>query len=350
MNYNIFLQKFGNDNHCRNYKMNDRYFKKAFTINNNTNKINYTIQNNNTVSGKNSKSISISEAIKKIENLKRKYNKLNFQKQINSKIVYKKILKLKEKYFSENNKVSSAENNLNSEKNNKNINLFKIESTDKITMINKSWNKKPNLNLRLYSNDNLESNFGIDTSSNNKKNKLQKRNEINYQIMSESQSKNYNKNILNNLYKNYSENNNKKIRDEFLYLDKKINLLLKDEDSFNEKNYNEYLYKNKRLKSVGLIKDRIILLNDVKNKIKKINKDSYEEIEKTQNSEFSIDSQMTLGFKHIKPIIKRENFYDEYLKDDEPKKENETISKPILIRSLPRPKLNVPNYPSFFRK
>ena len=350
MSYNIFIQK-GNYNHCRNFNMNDRYFKKAFTINNNTNKINLTIQNNknnNTISGKNTKSISISEAIKKIENLKNKYNKLNFQKQINSKFVYKKILKLKKKYFSENNKVSNTENNLNSDKNNKNNNFFKIESTDKITMINKSWNKKPNLNLRLYSNDNLCSNFNIDISSKDKKIKLQKRNEINYQIRSETQSKTYNKNRF--LYKNYSENNNKKIRDEFLYLDKKINLLLKDDDSINDKNYNEYFFKNKRLKSVCPIKDRIILLTDVKNKIKKINKDSYEEIEKTQNSEFSLDSQITLGFKHIKPVIKKENFYQEYLKDEEPKEEIDRISRPILIRSLPRPKLNVPNYPSFFHK
>ena len=93
-------------------------------------------------------------------------------------------------------------------------------------------------------------------------------------------------------------------------------------------------------------------MTNVKNKIKKINKDLYEknENEKTQNSEFSIDSQITLGFKHIKPIIKKDNFYEEYLKEDEPKIEKETISKPILIRTLPRPKLNVPNYPSFFRK
>ena len=357
MSYNIFLQKLRNDeNHFRNYKLNDRYLKKAFTINNNTNKRNHnhTIKNTNTISVKNSKSISISEAIKKMETLKNKYNKINFQKQINSKIVYKKILKLKEKYFNENNKVSNTENNLILEKNNKNDNLFKIESTDKITMINKSWNKKPNLNLRLFSNDNLDINFNIDTPSIDKKIKLQKRNEINYQISSENQSKTYNKNrVKNNLYKNYSDINNKKIRDEFLYLDKKINLLLKDEDSddsINMKNNNEYLYKNKRLKSVCPIKDRIILLTDVKNKIKKINKDSYEEIEKTQNSEFSVDSQITLGFKHIKPVIKKENFYKEYLKDDEPKTEIDRISKPILIRSFPRPKLNVPNYPFFFHK
>ena len=114
---------------------------------------------------------------------------------------------------------------------------------------------------------------------------------------------------------------------------------------------NEYFYsknKNKRNKSVCPIKVRIILLTDVKKKIKRINKDLYEENDKTQNS--SVDSDITLGFSHIKPVIKKENFYEEYLKEDEPKKENETISKPILIRPLPRPKLNVPNYPSFFHK
>ena len=67
-----------------------------------------------------------------------------------------------------------------------------------------------------------------------------------------------------------------------------------------------------------------------------------------QNSSF--DSQINLGFKHIKPVIKKEKFFEDYLKEDQPKKEKDTISKPILIRSLRRPKLNVPNFPSFFYK
>ena len=223
--------------------------------------------------------------------------------------------------------------------------LYKIENTDKISMINKSWNKKKSYNKEER----------INISINEKKLKLQKSNEIYYQINSESSKKNKNNKIDNNLktYNNHLEKNNKNIRDEFLYLDKKINLLLKNEESINDNgNDNKNLYKNKRFKSVCPIKERIFLLTNVKNKIKKINKDLYEknENEKTQNSEFSIDSQITLGFKHIKPIIKKDNFYEEYLKEDEPKIEKETISKPILIRTLPRPKLNVPNYPSFFRK
>ena len=345
MSYNLFLQKLSNDNIFRNSTINERYSKRAFASSENIYK-NNNINTNKTISSKsNSKSISISEVIKKIESLKKKYNKLNYQKQIINKNTYKKILNLKKKYFNEHNKISNTESNINII-NNKSIkktiiNTYKIETTDKISMINKSWNKKINNNLEEKNHKNI----------NDKKTKLEKTNEINYMINSVSSKKmENNNNRINNLklYTNYSEKNNKNIRDEFLSLDKKINLLLKDNDGFNESD-NESLYNNKRFNSICPIKDRIFLLTDVKNKIKKINKDLYEENEneKTQNS---IDSQITLGFKHIKPVIKKEKFYEEYFKDDEQKKENDSISKPILIRSLPRPKLNVPNYPSFFRK
>lgn len=345
MSYNLFLQKLSKDRNFRNFTLNERYSKRAFTLPENIYQKTNNLKTNKTISSKNNqKTISISEAIKKIETLKKKYNKLNYQNQINNKNIYEKILTLKKKYFNENNKISNTEYIIDEENKIKNKNMYKIETTDKISMVNKSWNKKKSYNIDERN----------DTPINDKKIKLQKSNEINYQISSESPKKNENiKNRVNNLklYNNYFEKNNNNIRDEFLYLDKKINSLLKENDGIND-NDNEFFYKNKKNKSVCPIKERIYLLTDVKNKIKKINKDLYEENEneKTQNSEFSIDSQITLGFKHIKPIIKRENFYDEYLKDDEPKKENETISKPILIRSLPRPKLNVPNYPSFFRK
>jgi hypothetical protein len=299
-----------------------------------------------TIPSKTIKSKSISEAIKKIENLKKKYNKINYEKKINDKMIYNKILKLKNKYMNDDdNIISNTISNIN--RNNMN---FQIESTDKISMINKSWNKK---NLKIQTNNTMANN---NTIKNEKKIKLQKTNEINYQINSESPfiNKTEQNRVKTNLYQNYTDKNIKNIRDEFLYLDKKINLLLKEDDdndnsNENENNVEELLFSNKRLKSVRPIKDRIILLTDVKNKIKKINKD-YEEVDKTQNSEYSIDSQINLGFKHIKPIIKRENFIEEYFKDDEVKNDNETITKPLLIKSFPRPKLNVPNYPSFFRK
>ena len=346
MKYNKFLQSFGYGNKIRNYPLNERYFQKTMTLNKDSNMTTFNKIFTKTIPSKTIKTKSISEAIKKIENLKKKYNKINYEKKINDKMIYNKILKLKNKYMNDDdNIISNTISNIN--RNNMN---FQIESTDKISMINKSWNKK---NLKIQTNNTMANNKTI---KNEKKIKLQKSNAINYQINSESPSINKSEQyrVKTNLYQNYTDKNIKNIRDEFLYLDKKINLLLKEDDdndnsNENENNVEELLFSNKRLKSVRPIKDRIILLTDVKNKIKKINKD-YEEVDKTQNSEYSIDSQINLGFKHIKPIIKRENFIEEYFKDDEVKNDNETITKPLLIKSFPRPKLNVPNYPSFFRK
>ena len=47
----------------------------------------------------------------------------------------------------------------------------------------------------------------------------------------------------------------------------------------------------------------------------------------------------------------KENSIEDYFKEEQ---KNNTLknklSKPVLIRSLPRPKLNIPKYPSFFFK
>ena len=348
MNYNIFLQRFGYGNKLRNFSINERYLNKNMTLNKDPNISSFNKIFNKTIPTKTIKSKTISEAIKKIENLKQKYNKISYQKTINDKMIYNKILRLKNKYLNENNIISNTISNSNG--NNTNL---QIESTDKISMINKNWNKKQN--LLIHTNNNITNN---NTKTNDKKIKLQKSNEINYQINSESPliTKPDKKRVKTRLDRKYTDKNINNMRDEFLYLDKKINLLLKeDDDNNNDSNYYNdsdeegLLFSKRRLKSVCPIKDRIILLTDVKNKIRKINKD-YEETDKTQNSEYSVDSQINLGFKHIKPIIKKEKFIEEYFKDDEQKKDNETISKPLLIKSFPRPKLNVPNYPSIFRK
>ena len=45
----------------------------------------------------------------------------------------------------------------------------------------------------------------------------------------------------------------------------------------------------------------------------------------------------------------KENSIEEYFKEElKDKNIKEHLSKPVLIRSLPRPKLNIPKYPSFF--
>ena len=77
----------------------------------------------------------------------------------------------------------------------------------------------------------------------------------------------------------------------------------------------------------------------------------FKENEKNNNSNISIDSQTALDFKHIKPVIMKENSIEEYFKDEQGNKyTQDNLSKPVLIRSLPRPKLNIPKYPSFFYK
>ena len=47
----------------------------------------------------------------------------------------------------------------------------------------------------------------------------------------------------------------------------------------------------------------------------------------------------------------KDNSIEEYFKEDQKKKNyNENISKPVLIKAFPRPKLNMPKFPSFFYK
>ena len=140
------------------------------------------------------------------------------------------------------------------------------------------------------------------------------------------------KNSFNiNVYKNNFINRNN-FQEQFKNLDKRINnLLLKDEKKFiNNNEFKEEVLKNE------------------KREIKKIYKDSYEVNDNTQNS--SNDSQITLGFKHIKPIIKKENLLENYFTEKKPNKMHNKISKPILIKTLKRPKFEVPNYFSLFYK
>ena len=78
----------------------------------------------------------------------------------------------------------------------------------------------------------------------------------------------------------------------------------------------------------------------------------FKENEKNNNTNISVDSQSDLEFKHIKPMIMNENYIKEnYFKEEQKDKyANDSLLKPILIRSLPRPKLNIPKYPTFFHK
>ena len=337
MKNNLFSKQIKIENNYRNKSMNERYHKKNFIL----------------INSSNTKTLSTFSTLRKIEDLKRKYNHMNFQQKQNLRNTFNKILNLKKKYNSKDtykSKTIETEKNYNNKLNSKKT--FLIQSTDRLSLINPNFEKDSNSNLYLHTDRDIKDYYSITDN-----NKLKKSNEINYQIKPNTTKFNHNKNNKLNIkiLKNFSEKNNKTIREELLKFGKNIKSFLKEND-FNDENkeINDngyFIDKNKqRNKSVCPIKERINKLTSVKNKIKKINKDLFKENEKNNNSNVSQDSQVALEFKHIKPKIMKDNSIEEYfIEEQKIKYTNDNLLKPVLIRSLPRPKLNIPKY-SFFGK
>ena len=338
-NHKVFQRLKNEEDNKKNISLNNRYHKNHLTLINNS--------DSNTLSAYSTK--------RTIDDLKRKYNHMNFQQKINLRNTFNKILKLKNRYKSKDNlkrKIIGTEPN--QENISKEKNKFLIQCTDKLSLINRTWDRKSNNNLFLHTDSGINNYLTISSS-----NKLKKSNEINYQI--KSRKTNYNRNkmkVLNlKMLKNYSEQNTKTIREEFLKFDKSIKNFL-DENNLdnnyeNRKTDNDNINLNqKRSKSERPIKERINMLTSAKNKIKRMNKDLFKENETNEIANVSIDSQLDLDFKHIKPKIMKENSIEDYFKEEQKnnKYTGDALLKPVLIKSLPRPKLNIPKYPSFFHK
>ena len=331
MENKTFFQKF-NENNKGIMSSNDRYNNKNLIV----------------INTSNSNSSAFSNIVK-IENLKKKYNRMNLQQKLNLKNTYNKILNLKKKYNSNDNLKKINTEPSNKENVMKLNNNFLIQTTDKLSLINKSLDKKSMTKLYLNT-DNIQLDNYITISEYNR---LEKSHEINYQIKSKTVNK---MNKLNlKMLKNYSEQNNKTIREELLKFGKNIKQYLNEnalyEHNENKQDNDNTIINKHKSKSVRPIKERINILASVKNRIKKINKDLFKENEKNENPNISIDSQIDINFKHIKPLIMKENSIEDYFKEEQ---KNNTLKdkllKPVLIRSLPRPKLNIPKYPSFFIK
>ena len=120
MDNKIFFQKI-NENNKGNISLNDRYHNKNLLLINTSN-INSSSFSN----------------VAKIENLKMKYNKMNLQQKLNLRNTYNKILNLKKKYNSKDKVIKTEPNYNNIVKSNNN---FFIQSTDKLSLINKSLDK-----------------------------------------------------------------------------------------------------------------------------------------------------------------------------------------------------------------
>ena len=241
----------------------------------------------------------------------------------------------------------------------KSADKYKINNVNMISYINNN-KKKINYNNESFHNNNnnkikvnsidLEriknSNSSFYNNNNNEKEKISL-------CLSSEQLMNINNSIINenqnikqrkeNDYENYV----KSTRNDFYLIDKKVNEILKNERINSEK--------RTKFNNIYPISQRINMLNNVKNEIKIINRNYENNINNSSVSQFS-NSFTTLGFKYINPKFKRSSIYsdiftnkiDEYgsFVFNEISKENE-LDKPVLIRGLSKPKLNIKRFSKF---
>ena len=254
-----------------------------------------------------------------ISNLKNKYIKNSANKyKINNVNVISYVNKEEKKCF---NRSESYQNNEN--------NLIRRQSDDIVKMRD---------NTSFYNNNN-----------NNEKEKLSpllSTERLINNINNNNYSLNENQNIKEKKESEY-ENYLKNTRNDFYLVDKKVNEILQNERLSPEK--------NNKFNNIYPISQRINMLNNIKNEIKVVNKNFENTINNSSLSQAS-GSYTTIGFKYINPKIKKTSIYrdifesknDEYgsFYSNEISKDNE-IEKPILIRSLSKPKLKVMRFSKF---
>ena len=243
----------------------------------------------------------------------------------------------------------------------KSANKYKINNVNIISYINKD--KKNNNNhddsFKYYTNNKIKGN-SIDLGR-NKNNNSSFYNNINNE--KEKMSSGLSSDQLINNINNISINDNQNIRDkreseyenylkttrnDFYLIDKKVNEILQ----------NERLSPEKKIKfnNIKPISQRINILNNVKKEINIINKNFENTINNSSLSQVS-GSCTTIGFKYINPKFKRTSIYNDIFCNkneefgsfyfNETSKEND-LEKPILIRGLSKPKLQVVRFSKFF--
>ena len=251
-----------------------------------------------------------------------------------SQLKKKCLEKSADKYKINNVNMISYINN-NKKKNNYNNESFQNNNNNKIKGHSIDLERIKNSNSSFYNNNN-----------NNEKEKIslglssEQLMNINNSLINENQNIKQRK---ENDYENYI----KSTRNDFYLIDKKVNEILKNERISSEK--------RTKFNNIYPISQRINMLNNVKNEIKIINRNYDNNINNSSVSQFS-NSFTTLGFKYINPKFKRSSIYsdiftnkiDEYgsFVFNEISKENE-LDKPVLIRGLSKPKLNIKRFSKF---
>ena len=279
--------------------------------------------------------------------IKENINKIKFkygiiQNVMDQQKVQFKISQLKKKYLeksADKYKINSVNMisyiNNNKKKNNYNNESFQNNNNNKIKGHSIDLERIKNSNSSFYNNNN-----------NNEKEKIslglssEQLMNINNSLINENQNIKQRK---ENDYENYV----KSTRNDFYLIDKKVNEILKNERISSEK--------RTKFNNIYPISQRINMLNNVKNEIKIINRNYDNNINNSSVSQFS-NSFTTLGFKYINPKFKRSSVYsdiftnkiDEYgsFVFNEISKENE-LDKPVLIRGLSKPKLNIKRFSKF---
>ena len=183
-------------------------------------------------------------------------------------------------------------------------------------------------------------------------NRNKKINKNNEQLSKKTLSpNNFGNNKCTLIFNNYTERqfDTKKYKTFFKTIDES-DKEIKTQRSRNNFNYfinaeklnlkSNFLSHNKKFISIS---NKLNLLKEMKNSLNRQNKKTINEDDKNlniNNSTFSSDSEINLGFKLIKPKINQNSIYN--ITPD--KREENYIQKPLLLKGANKPKLNVPNY------
>jgi len=311
MNFNFIKEK-----ESSNLYNNIRY-KNHLLLSNDSNKENYPFF------------ISKEKVKERIAKIKKKYGSL--YNSSNTILVNRKIQILKNKYMNSQNiqkKINinnmihySGNNNTNSKlkllsRNNQKKNMFRSSSLKFVKESNFNFNKLYN----TYKNEN-KNHIIINNKSNNK------------ETDKDNQSKATNDSNKSKFGYNFKYLRN--IKEDFISVHKKLKELLQN-DAFNKS-------KKRLTNMIFPISKKINLLSDMKKDIKNVNKNSFGYMTISPKSTISTSSDYTLkGTTHLfNELFSEENI-------DSIKNSVGRIKKPNLIRSLTKPKLDVPKYTNLY--
>ena len=245
-------------------------------------------------------------------------------------------------------------------------NKYKINTVNNVNIIsndnNKVYKKESYKNYKKRTHS-LDLQKGKNISFPNNINNLVnlEKEKMNFSLSSEhlmNNNSNMNSNLSNNIYDIDRKGKNvnyqkylKNKRNEYNKIDQKIKEILED----------QYLSPEKiqKFNNIYPISKRINMLTDIKKEIKIINKNNDKNPNNANNSflsQLSSGSYTTVGFNYIQPKIKRPSLYEDVFSKNSDSKnnfpyielsKNNELDKPVLIRHLNKPNLNILGFQNF---